>query len=232
MRCVIVPNDQMETPHYSVLRVRKGEETPTLSYMLPKLHEEAMALPSEEEYAERKRPEQPALATFAMPEVPPAPTPAEPAVKAATAAPKAVATAPAQPGLLTRFFGALKNMFSGSEVAKPVEQPAPKAEENRSVSRIVVSLARIIAATVTIAVTTVIIATTALKAVKTVMTTVVTVVRRSSRTQKRVTTASSLTTLPIRRSPVTSSRRRVVNATVVATMKTSGTARSQGAESG
>lgn len=63
----------METPHYSVLRVRKGEETPTLSYMLPKLHEEAMALPSEEEYAERKRPEQPALATFAMPDVPPAP---------------------------------------------------------------------------------------------------------------------------------------------------------------
>ncbi|MDI8752053.1 hypothetical protein MJH54_32140, partial [Salmonella enterica subsp. enterica serovar Montevideo] len=43
------------------------------SYMLPKLHEEAMALPSEEEYAERKRPEQPALATFAMPDVPPAP---------------------------------------------------------------------------------------------------------------------------------------------------------------
>ena len=29
MRCVIVPNDQMETPHYHVLRVRKGEETPT-----------------------------------------------------------------------------------------------------------------------------------------------------------------------------------------------------------
>lgn len=64
VRCVIVPNDQMETPHYHVLRVRKGEETPTLSYMLPKLHEEAMALPSEEEFAERKRPEQPALATL------------------------------------------------------------------------------------------------------------------------------------------------------------------------
>ncbi len=24
VRCVIVPNDQMETPHYHVLRVRKG----------------------------------------------------------------------------------------------------------------------------------------------------------------------------------------------------------------
>lgn len=64
------------------------EETPTLSYMLPKLHEEAMALPSEEEFAERKRPEQPALATFAMPDVPPAPTPAEPAAPVVAPAPK------------------------------------------------------------------------------------------------------------------------------------------------
>jgi ribonuclease E len=129
VRCVIVPNDQMETPHYSVLRVRKGEETPTLSYMLPKLHEEAMALPSEEEFAERKRPEQPALATFAMPEVPPAPATAEPVVKAA--APKAVVApaAPAEPGLLSRFFGALKSLFSGNEEAKPAEQPAPTVAE-------------------------------------------------------------------------------------------------------
>ncbi len=28
VRCVIVPNDQMETPHYSVLRVRKGRRRP------------------------------------------------------------------------------------------------------------------------------------------------------------------------------------------------------------
>ncbi|EGO0676816.1 ribonuclease E [Salmonella enterica] len=130
VRCVIVPNDQMETPHYSVLRVRKGEETPTLSYMLPKLHEEAMALPSEEEYAERKRPEQPALATFAMPDVPPAPTPAEPAVSVATAKKEKVAAAqPAQPGLFSRFLNALKQLFSGDEETKTVEKVAPKAEE-------------------------------------------------------------------------------------------------------
>ncbi|MFP1454686.1 hypothetical protein ACLB1O_12350 [Escherichia coli] len=93
----------METPHYHVLRVRKGEETQALSYMLPKLHEEAM--PSEEEFAERKRPEQPALATFAMPDVPPAPTPAEPAAPVVAPAPKsapATPAAPAQPGLLSR----------------------------------------------------------------------------------------------------------------------------------
>ncbi|MDW2642036.1 ribonuclease E [Citrobacter sp. HN-141] len=131
VRCVIVPNDQMETPHYSVLRVRKGEETPTLSYLLPKLHEEAMALPTEEEYVERKQPEQPALATFAMPDVPPAPSLQEPVAKPVAApkvAAKAAATA-AQPGLISRFFGALKSIFSGNEEVKPVEQPAPKAEE-------------------------------------------------------------------------------------------------------
>lgn len=125
VRCVIVPNDQMETPHYSVLRVRKGEETPTLSYLLPKLHEEAMALPTEEEFVERKQPEQPALATFAMPEVPPAPALQEPTAKAAAA----TAAVAAQPGLISRFFSALKSIFSGSEEVKPVEQPAPKAEE-------------------------------------------------------------------------------------------------------
>lgn len=48
VKAVIVPNDQMQTPHYSVLRVRKGEETPTLSYLLPKLHEEEMAQPLED----------------------------------------------------------------------------------------------------------------------------------------------------------------------------------------
>jgi ribonuclease E len=132
VRVIIVPNDQMETPHYSVLRVRKGEETSTLSYLLPKLHEEEMALPADEEPAERKRPEQPALATFVMPDAPPAPAYEEPeAVAVAASAPTAaVASAPAQPGLISRFFGALKNIFSGTEEAKPAEvQEEKKVEE-------------------------------------------------------------------------------------------------------
>lgn len=112
VRVIIVPNDQMETPHYSVLRVRKGEETSTLSYLLPKLHEEEMAMPSDEEPAERKLPEQPALAAFVMPDAPPAPAQQEPAKATvavgtpAASAPKSAA--PAQPGLVARFFSALK----------------------------------------------------------------------------------------------------------------------------
>ncbi|EHN8826705.1 TPA: ribonuclease E [Enterobacter bugandensis] len=129
VRCIIVPNDQMETPHYHVLRVRKGEETSTLSYLLPKLHEEEMALPSDEEPAERKLPEQPALATFIMPEAPPEAALEKPAAKPAAQKPEAAAVKaqPAQPGLLSRFFGALKKMFAGEEVQPEQPKEEPKA---------------------------------------------------------------------------------------------------------
>ncbi|MGX5868057.1 ribonuclease E [Enterobacter cloacae] len=128
VRCIIVPNDQMETPHYHVLRVRKGEETSTLSYLLPKLHEEEMALPSDEEPAERKLPEQPALATFIMPEAPPESALEKPAAKPAAQKPAVTAKAePAQPGLLSRFFGALKKMFAGEEVQPEQPKEEPKA---------------------------------------------------------------------------------------------------------
>lgn len=129
VRCIIVPNDQMETPHYHVLRVRKGEETSTLSYLLPKLHEEEMALPSDDEPAERKLPEQPALATFIMPEAPPEAALEKPAAKPAAQKPEATAVKaqPAQPGLLSRFFGALKKMFAGEEVQPEQPKEEPKA---------------------------------------------------------------------------------------------------------
>lgn len=128
VRCIIVPNDEMQTPHYHVLRVRKGEETSTLSYLLPKLHEEEMALPSDEEPAERKLPEQPALATFIMPEAPPEATLEKPAAKPAVqkAAPAVPKAQPEQPGLLSRIFGALKKMFAGEEVQAEQPKEAPK----------------------------------------------------------------------------------------------------------
>ncbi|MFU9135647.1 ribonuclease E [Erwinia tasmaniensis] len=135
VRAIIVPNDQMETPHYSVLRVRTGEETQTLSYHLPKLHEAEMALPSEEDHAERKRPEQPALAAFVMPDAPPMPqekaaeAPAA-ATSEAPAAPKAPAAA-SEGNLLGRFVRGLKKMFAG-EKKPPVAQPQPEVVEEKA----------------------------------------------------------------------------------------------------
>ncbi|CAI2052583.1 Ribonuclease E [Serratia ficaria] len=140
VKAVIVPNDQMQTPHYSVLRVRKGEETPTLSYLLPKLHEEEMAQPLEDAPMERKRPEQPALASFSLAADAPPPS-EEPAVAQPAAAAKPAAVVAAKPGLFGRLFGGLKALFAAEEQpavveAKPVE--APKAEstgENRRQDR-------------------------------------------------------------------------------------------------
>lgn len=130
VRCIIVPNDQMQTPHYSVLRVRKGEETGTLSYLLPKLHEEEMAMPSDAEPAERKLPEQPALATFIMPEAPPAAAMEQAPAKPAAQKPATDANAaPSEPGLLTRLFGALKKMFASEEPQPEEPKVAPKEEK-------------------------------------------------------------------------------------------------------
>lgn len=134
VRAVIVPNDQMQTPHYSVLRVRKGEEVPSLSYLLPQLHEAEMAQPLEEATIERKRPEQPALATFSLPtEVPPEEAPTVTKAKPVVATPAAVNTAVEQPGFFSRLFSGLKNMFGASAEAEvqPAEVVKTDASENR-----------------------------------------------------------------------------------------------------
>ena len=134
VRAVIVPNDQMQTPHYSVLRVRKGEEVPSLSYLLPQLHEAEMAQPLEEATIERKRPEQPALATFSLPtEVPPEEAPTVAKAKPAVATPAAVSTDVEQPGFFSRLFSGLKNMFGASAEAEvqPAEVVKTDASENR-----------------------------------------------------------------------------------------------------
>ncbi|MBT0726623.1 ribonuclease E [Rosenbergiella australiborealis] len=108
VKTVIVPDDKMQTPHYSVLRVRKGEETHTLSYHLPKLHETEMALPSEEETAERRRPEQPALAAFVMPDTPP--VSAAPSATPETVTPQKTAGC-----FFSRLVKGIKAFFNGSE---------------------------------------------------------------------------------------------------------------------
>lgn len=112
VRAVIVPHDGMQTPHYNVLRIRKGEEKTTLSYLLPQRLEAEAQQVQEEQTLERKAPEQPALATFTMPDLPETP------VITPKATPKATpehASAPATPGLFGRLFDALKSMFGSAE---------------------------------------------------------------------------------------------------------------------
>ncbi|OKP05622.1 ribonuclease E [Xenorhabdus eapokensis] len=124
---VIVPNDQMQTPHFSVLRVRKGEEISALSYLLPQLHEAEMTNIQDEVQHERKRPEQPAISTFDLPaETAPA------AAKVKTKEKKVVTNNQKQTekaGLFSRFLSALKKMFSGEE-EKQTQEKGKKSAGN------------------------------------------------------------------------------------------------------
>ncbi|MEQ9928923.1 ribonuclease E [Pectobacterium parvum] len=129
VRAIIVPHDGMQTPHYSVVRVRKGEEKPTLSYLLPQRLETETQQLQDEQTIERKQPEQPALATFSMTEMPEETTP--PVAKEAPAVAKA--TEDAQPGLISRFLSALKGVFASEPVEKTVDAADDKkAEEEKS----------------------------------------------------------------------------------------------------
>ncbi|MDC9597874.1 ribonuclease E [Xenorhabdus anantnagensis] len=126
---IIVPNDQMQTPHFSVLRVRKGEEISTLSYLLPQLHEAEMINVQDDGQHERKRPEQPAISTFDLPAETTASSVAE---KPKTKEKKAVVNNQKQtekPGLLSRFLSALKKMFSGEE-EKQTQENSKKSSGN------------------------------------------------------------------------------------------------------
>ncbi|AYH06254.1 ribonuclease E [Pectobacterium parmentieri] len=129
VRAIIVPHDGMQTPHYSVVRVRKGEEKPTLSYLLPQRLETETQQLQDEQTIERKQPEQPALATFSMAEMPEETTP--PVAKATPAVVKAAEET--QPGLISRFFGALKSVFASEPAVKAADNvDEKKAEEEKS----------------------------------------------------------------------------------------------------
>lgn len=136
VRAVIVPNDQMQTPHYHVLRVRKGEEISALSYLLPQIHEAEMLQPSEEVPSERRRPEQPALAAFALQgEAPPSgfeqtSAPEEPVQTRTTTVNAPAAPVAEKPGFVSRLLSGLKGLFAPEpqQEVKPVEVPKAETE--------------------------------------------------------------------------------------------------------
>ncbi len=104
VRVTIVPNANMETPHFEVVRVRKGDESTILSYQLPE-HIETIreAEHREETQASRvyKHREEPALQAFTTPNSP---------APSATNAPVTE-----KPSLLSRLFSFLSGLFFNRE---------------------------------------------------------------------------------------------------------------------
>ncbi|MFV0449681.1 MAG: ribonuclease E [Vibrio sp.] len=121
VRITIVPNSDMETPHFEVVRVREGEEHEILSYLIPKKLEalkEAEGKETSEQDFRPKRIEEPALKGFASP-AQSAPTPAPaPVAKAKVETTVETPTAEQKPGLVSRFFKALSSIFASSEEEK------------------------------------------------------------------------------------------------------------------
>lgn len=123
VKVTVVPNSDMETPHFEVLRIRDGEEQDLLSYLIPKKLEamkEAEAKEISDTALKPKRIEEPVLKGFAAP--------AQSAPKAAvpTVEPTPV-QAPKEPGVFGRFFKALGGFLFGSAPQKE-EQPIEPSE--------------------------------------------------------------------------------------------------------
>ena len=130
VKITIVPNSDMETPHFEVIRIRDGEEQDLLSYLVPKkleaLKEAESKEPSEAEIKPKKL-EEPALKGFAAP-AQSAPTPQAP-----TAAKPQAKESESQPGLISRMFKALGSFLFGSgEESKPEEKKEEKSDNRRN----------------------------------------------------------------------------------------------------
>ncbi len=129
VKIIIVPNSDMETPHFEVVRIREGEEQELLSYLVPKKLDALKEAEAEQEVIDikPKKIEEPALQGFTSP-TQPAPTPAP--------APQPVAKKVEEnkPGIVSRLFKALANIFAGAPEEEVVveEKKEEKPNTNRN----------------------------------------------------------------------------------------------------
>ncbi|WP_299688051.1 ribonuclease E [uncultured Vibrio sp.] len=129
VKITVVPNSDMETPYFEVIRVREGEEFDLLSYLLPNKLEALKEAESKEPAEQTIRPkkiEEPALKGFAAPaQSAPTPAPAPKAVEEKEAEPAATQ----EPGLIGRFFKAIGSFLFGSSTQEEKKEEEKKEEE-------------------------------------------------------------------------------------------------------
>lgn len=135
VKITVVPNSDMETPHFEVIRVREGEEFDLLSYLLPTKLEALKEAESKEPAEQTIRPkkiEEPALKGFAAPaQSAPTPAPAPKAVEEKKVEPAATQ----ESSLIGRFFKAIGSFLFGSstqEEKKEEEKQEEKPKNNRN----------------------------------------------------------------------------------------------------
>ncbi len=112
---LVVPNEAMETPHFSVFRVREGEELNVLSYNLAKLHEEQEDIFIPEESLVTRNIETAAVTTESVMES------AAISMTISEPAPSIEVKEKTEPSLIARIIAKLKGLFSAD---KEEEKPA------------------------------------------------------------------------------------------------------------
>ncbi|HFQ5378906.1 TPA: ribonuclease E [Vibrio vulnificus] len=135
VKITVVPNSDMETPHFEVIRVREGEEVDLLSYLLPKKLEamkEAEGKESPETEYKPKKIEEPVLKGFASPaQSVPAPAPKAAVAKVANEKPQAEE----KPGLFGRLIKALGSFLFGSAEEKVEAEKTERKDEREKGNR-------------------------------------------------------------------------------------------------
>lgn len=131
VKVVIVPNDQMQTPHFSVIRVRKGEEITSLSYNLAQFHESQLNEMEDEVVTERKIPEQPAISAFALQEESTTESPID--KKAPITQAKPVSSEKAENiGFFASIAKFFSNLFGGQSEPVVTQQEKPQEEKKEN----------------------------------------------------------------------------------------------------
>lgn len=117
---IVAPNEAMETPHFSVFRLRDGEELNELSYNLAKIHcaedesnEESLTVRNTESNVVV---EQPAVENAAV------------SLSISEAAPVPVERKPSEPSLIAKIIAKIKGLFA----SEPVEEEKPKNPRNNN----------------------------------------------------------------------------------------------------
>ncbi|MFG1496422.1 ribonuclease E [Saccharospirillum sp. HFRX-1] len=123
---LVVPNPQMETPHYEVVRLRDDDEN--LVNAVPSYALKFEEAPSESEAVleTQSKPQEAAISNIQAPRQP------APTVEKAVASKPAKPAKPAGPGLLARLFKAL---FGGSDSAAKKRSHANKGSQNNRSGR-------------------------------------------------------------------------------------------------
>lgn len=122
VKVVVVPNADLQTPHFDVVRIRGGEEMASLSYHLPSQLDSLKEAETREEPQQArpaKKREEPVLQGFAAPSSP-APT-AKPATE----------TAPKQPSLLAKLGKFLSGLFASDNTSEATPSQASTPSSNR-----------------------------------------------------------------------------------------------------